>query len=119
MKNLLLPRITFPALFFCVLFFQQAPAQIIQDNAPQDRYYMRKARVTNFWDMKDFRDVFYTDKYLLGRNRFSGNITYNYQRVILSDYPKLVAENRNALSLFLRYRIYEEIYAQATFYYDF
>ena len=38
-------------------------AQIIDPSAPQDRYYMRKARVTNFWEMKDFRDVFYADKY--------------------------------------------------------
>src|SRR3954463_15904603 len=62
-----------------------SPAQIIQDETPQDRYYMRKARVTNFWEMKDFRDVFHVDKYLMGRQRFSGNIAYNWQRVLLSD----------------------------------
>ena len=80
---------------------------------------MRKARVTNFWEMKDFRDVFYVDKYLLGRNRFRGNFTYNWQRVILNDYPALDAEYRSALSFFLRYRIYEEIYVATNWYYDF
>jgi hypothetical protein len=96
-----------------------ATAQIIDPSSPQDRYYMRKARVTKLKDMKDFRDVFYKDKYLLGRNRFSGNFTYNWQRVILSDYPKLESQYRSALSLFLRYRIFEEFYVSGTFYYDF
>jgi hypothetical protein len=94
-------------------------AQIIQDEAPQDRYYMRKARITNFWQMKDFRDVFHVDKYLLGRNRFSGNLAYNWQRVLLKDYPNLDYEYRNALSLFIRWRFYEEISLNTNFFYDF
>ncbi len=113
-------RLTFlPFFLFGALFLQPLNAQIIQDNVPQDRYYMRKARVTNFWEMKDFRDVFYVDKYLLGRNRFSGNLAYNYQRVILTDYPKMVAEHRNALSFYFRWRIYEEIYLNTNWFYDF
>jgi hypothetical protein len=116
--SLLSPGNFFRVLFL-VLLFSLGSAQIIDDHGPQDRYYMRKARVTNFWKMKDFRDVFYVDKYLLGRNRFSGNITYNWQRVILSDYPTLNAQYRSALSFFLRYRIYEEIYVNTHFYYDF
>lgn len=106
-------------LVIAMLYALQGQAQIIDDNTPQDRYYMRKARVTNFWEMKDFRDVFYVDKYLLGRNRISGNLTYNWQRVIVSDYPSLQSEYRSALSLFLRYRVYEEFYAMTNFFYDF
>jgi hypothetical protein len=94
-------------------------AQIIQDEAPQDRYYMRKKRVTNFWEMKDFRDVFHVDKYLLGRNRFSGNLSYNFQRVVLKDFPEFEAQYRNALAFFIRWRFYEEISLNTTFYYDF
>jgi hypothetical protein len=112
-------KIFFSALTCSVLFNLQLNSQIIQDNAPQDRYYMRKARVKNFWDMKDFRDVFYVDKYYLGRNRFSGNFAYNYQRVILSDYPKLQSEHRSALSFFFRWRLYEEISFNTNFFYDF
>ncbi len=113
------PKLKYLVPFIILFCVGTLSAQIIQDEAPKDRYYMRKARVKNFWDMKDFRDVFYVDKFLLGRNRISGNVTYNYQRVIMSDYPKLQAEHRSALSLFLRYRFYEEISINTNFFYDF
>jgi hypothetical protein len=106
-------------LVFAVLFNTSLSSQIIQDEAPRDRYYMRKARVTNFWEMKDFRDVFYVDKYLLGRQRISGNISYNFQRVLLGESPKLDYEYRSALSIFTRIRLYEEISFNTTFYVDF
>lgn len=119
----LLRKILLPGNFFRVFLLLIFPAclcaQIIDDRGPQDRYYMRKARVTNFWKMKDFRDVFYVDKYLLGRQRISGNLTYNFQRVILSDYPTLQSQYRSALSFFIRYRLYEEIYVNTNFFYDF
>src|SRR5436190_20976254 len=102
----LLKAFTIGALFLS----GQAIAQIIADEAPKDRYYMRKARVTNFWEMKDFRDVFHVDKYQLGRNRFSGNVAYNFARVLVYDDGKRTAyEYRNAASLFIRWRFYEEI----------
>jgi hypothetical protein len=102
-----------------LLIYCNATAQIIQDEAPRDRYYMRKARITNFWEMKDFRDVFYVDKYLLGRQRISGNISYNFQRVLLSETPKLNYQYRSALGFFTRIRFYEEISFNTTFYVDF
>lgn len=107
-------------LFLVLSGLQQSNAQIIADEAPKDRYYMRKSRVTNFWEMKDFRDVFYKDKYLLGRNRISGNIAYNFQRVLVyDDGVRQDFQYRSALSFFIRYRFYEEISANATFYADF
>jgi hypothetical protein len=116
------PLVLLKALVISALFFsKQSIAQIIiADEAPKDRYYMRKARVTNFWEMKDFRDVFHVDKYMLGRNRFSGNVAYNFARVLVYDDGKRTSyEYRNAASLFLRWRFYEEISANATFYADF
>lgn len=96
------------------------PAQLIADEAPKDRYYMRKARVTNFWQMKDFRDIFYLDKYLMGRQRFSGNLGYNWQRVLVADDGQnLKYEYRSAMSFFLRWRFFEEMSVNATFYADF
>ena len=113
-------RLLFVGIFILIFTLQGAKAQIIADEAPKDRYYMRKARVTNFWQMKDFRDVFHVDKYLLGRQRFSGNIAYNWCRVLMGDDGKNVKyEYRNALSLFIRWRFYEEMSVNATFFADF
>jgi hypothetical protein len=95
------------------------PAQIVDNTGPQDKYYMRKQRVTNFWDMKDFRDVFYVDKYLMGRKRFSGHLAYNWQRVLIAEFPELHYEYRSALSFMLKYRIFEEISFDTDFYFDF
>src|SRR5687768_13556329 len=85
-----------------LIFIQShnSSAQIIADEAPKDRYYMRKARVTNFWEMKDFRDVFHVDKYYLGRNRFSGNFAYNWGRVLVGPANNRKAYYRSALSYF-------------------
>jgi hypothetical protein len=94
-------------------------AQIIEDAPPQDRYYMRKARVKSFWQMKDFRDMFHVDRYYLGRNRFSGNFAYNWQRVLVSDRPALNFQNRSALSFYFRWRLYEEFYFNTNLFYDF
>jgi hypothetical protein len=118
-KNFLALRISL-LISFTIFLADKANAQIIADEAPKDRYYMRKARVTNFWEMKDFRDVFYVDKYLLGRQRISGNIAYNSGRVLVADDG--INKNyqwRSAASLFLRYRFYEELSVNATFFYDF
>lgn len=113
-------RIFHMIFFACLFMFNSLNAQIIADEAPKDRYYMRKARVTNFWQMKDFRDVFYVDKYLLGRNKFSGNFAYNFSRILVADDGfKLKYEYRNALSFFIRYRFWEEFSVNATVYYDF
>jgi hypothetical protein len=116
-KNIQAPFVLFT--FLLNIFTGPLFSQIIQDEAPRDRYYMRKARVTNFWEMKDFRDMFHVDKYLLGRQRISGNLSYNFQRVLLSETPKPDYEYRSALALFTRIRFYEEISFNTTFYLDF
>jgi hypothetical protein len=106
-------------IFFCVTGqFGELIAQIVVDEAPRAHYYNRTARVKKFKDMKDFRDVFHSDKYLLGRNRISGNIGYNFQRVLVNDGVKYHNEYRSAMSFFTRYRFFEEFSINTTFYWD-
>ncbi|MGZ3899372.1 MAG: hypothetical protein ACXVNQ_03440, partial [Bacteroidia bacterium] len=81
---------------FFVLFVVDGESQIVVDEAPRGLYYMRTARVKKFKDMKDFRDVFHYDKFLLGRNRISGNISYNQQRVLINDGIRTNSEYRSA-----------------------
>jgi hypothetical protein len=119
-KPFFLTQISMAILLMALFSFKYTTAQIVADEAPKDRYYMRKARVTNFWEMKDFRDVFHVDKYLLGRNRFSGNISYNFGRVLIADDGHRVKyEYRSALGFLIRYRFWEEFSVNANLYYDF
>lgn len=99
--------------------FGELQSQIVVDEAPRGLYYMRTARVKKFKDMKDFRDVFHYDKFLLGRNRISGNISYNFQRVIINDGVRTKEEYRSALGFFTRIRFFEEFSVNSTFYVDF
>jgi hypothetical protein len=94
-------------------------AQIVVDEAPRGLYYARTARVKKFRDMKDFRDVFHSDKYLLGTNRISGNIAYYFQRIVLDDGLKKYDEYRSALGFFTRVRFFEEFSFNSTFFVDF
>lgn len=106
--------------FLClVIISNTAYSQIIVDEAPRGLYYMRTQRVKKFKDMKDFRDVFHYDKYLLGRNRISGNLSYNFQRVLINDGFKNRAEYRSAMGIFTRIRFFEEFSFNTTFYIDF
>lgn len=109
------------SLFFILLLSLsvQMNSQIVVDEAPRGLYYMRTARVKKFKDMKDFRDVFHYDKYLLGRNRIMGNLSYNFQRVLINDGVRQRAEYRNALGIFTRIRFFEEFSFNSTFYVDF
>lgn len=106
--------------FLClVIISNTAYSQIIVDEAPRGLYYMRTQRVKKFKDMKDFRDVFHYDKYLLGRNRISGSLSYNFQRVLINDGFKNRAEYRSAMGIFTRIRFFEEFSFNTTFYIDF
>jgi len=111
--------------FFLLIFFSamfplnKILSQIVVDEAPRGLYYMRTARVKKFKDMKDFRDVFHRDKFLLGRNRITGNVSYNFARVILSDGANFHAEYRSAIGFFTRIRFFEEFSFNTTFYADF
>jgi hypothetical protein len=104
-------------LFFAI--FQSAFGQIVVDEAPRAHYYMRTARVKKFRDMKDFRDVFHYDKLLLGRNRFSGSVSYNFGRVLINDGRQFRNEYRSALGFFMRWRFFEDFSLNTTFFYDF
>lgn len=94
-------------------------AQIVVDEAPRGRYYERTTRVKKFRDMQNFKDVFHNDRFLLGRNRISGNVSYNTQRVLIDDGHRQHDEWRNAIGFFTRIRFFEEFSFNSTFYVDF
>jgi hypothetical protein len=108
----------FTFFLFC-LITSEFTAQIVVDEAPRGLYYRRTQRIKKFKDMKDFRDVFHYDKFLLGRNRIMGNVSYNVQRVIVDNGIERNTEWRNALSFYARYRFFEEFSVNGTFYLDF
>jgi len=93
--------------------------QIIIDEPPLKIYYDRTMRVTNFLKMKDMRDVLHKDELLLGKNRISGNISYNTGRVLLGEGDKPQIEYRKALAFFTRIRFVEEFSFNTMFYKDF
>jgi hypothetical protein len=95
-------------------------AQIVIDEEPRMLYYESTTpRVKKFKDMKDMRDVLHKDRFLLGRKRIMGNISYNTGRVIVDDGETKHEEYRNALGFFFRVRFLEEFSVNATFYKDF
>jgi hypothetical protein len=109
----------------CLLIFLSAvfqlknvTGQIVVDEAPRALYYERTMRVKKFKDMKDMRDVFHYDKFLLGRKRIYGNISYNWGRVLIDD-GSIHNEYRSALSFFTRIRFFEEFSLNTNFYKDF
>jgi len=69
--------------------------------------------------MKNFRDVFHVNKYLMGKNRIMGNISYNTGRVLISDSKESHAEYRSALAFYSRIRFFEEFSFNSTFFIDF
>jgi len=108
------------SVFILVLFkTNSALAQIVIEEEPKRLYYERTKRITNFWEMKDMRDVFHKDKYLLGKNRITGNISYNTGRVLIDDGHEIHKEYRSAIGFFTRIRFLEEFSFNTTFYKDF
>ena len=108
-------------LIFFLLFFQltKIVAQFQTHEEPKRLYFDRTRRITNFWEMKDMRDVTHKDKLLMGKNRISGNISYNTGRILIADGQKKQEEIRSALGYFIRVRFFEEFSFNATFYQDF
>lgn len=106
--------------FFAVLSFSNSlKSQIEVEEEPKRLYYERTRRITNFWDMKDMRDVTHKDRYLMGKNRISGNISYNTQRIVIDDGKELRNEMRSAIGFFTRIRFFEQFSFNTTFYKDF
>ncbi len=82
-------------------------------------YYDRTARMRSWKDYANMRDVFHSEKFLMGRNIFSGNISYNMGRVVLNDGKNTRYVTRNALAFFTRINIVEEFSLNTTFYKNF
>lgn len=102
---------------FCSLGLK---AQIVINEEPRRLYYdFAIKRITKFKDMRNFRDVFHVNKYLMGKNRISGNLSYNTGRVLISDETSSREEYRHALGVFTRIRFFEEFSFNTTFYFDF
>jgi hypothetical protein len=109
----------------CLLIFfacmtADVNAQIIVEEEPRMLYYEEtKPRIKNPLQWKDMRDVFHLNKYLMGRKRIMGHISYNTGRVIIDDGKELHDEYRSALGFFFRVRFFEEFCVNATLYKDF
>lgn len=107
---------------FIYIFFLfhvgNAFGQFEVEEEPKRLYYERLRRITNFWEMKDMRDVTHKDKLLMGKNRISGNYSYNFQRIILSNEP-YHEEWRSALGIYTKIRFWEQFSFNSTFYIDF
>jgi hypothetical protein len=96
-------------------------SQIRIEEEPEMRYYsFAQKRVTKFKEMRNFRDVFHVDKYLLGKNRVMGNISYNTGGVLITDDKgKTHREYRHAIGISTRIRFFEQFSFNTTFYIDF
>ncbi|HEX8516247.1 MAG TPA: hypothetical protein VF868_08610 [Bacteroidia bacterium] len=105
--------------FLSVIGINNLWSQIQVEEEPKRLYYERTRRVDNFWDMKDMRDVTHKDRFLMGKNRISGNISYNTQRIVLDDGKELHNEMRSAIGFFTRIRFFEQFSFNTTFYVDF
>ncbi|MEW6470205.1 MAG: hypothetical protein AB1458_14895 [Bacteroidota bacterium] len=95
-------------------------AQIIAEEEPRMLYYeSTHQRIRKLRDMKDFRDVFHKDKFLLGRKRIWGRIFYHTGRVMIDDGRELYPEIRQAIGFYTRIRFFEEFSFNTTFFKDF
>lgn len=92
---------------------------LVITDGPIGKYDITLRKKDNFWEMEHFGDVFHSRKFLLGQNRISGNISYNWGRVMLRDSTGYHATYRNAMSFFTRIRFFEEFSLNTTFYRDF
>jgi hypothetical protein len=120
-KNFLPVKI-YSLFFFSILFqLNFIPGQIVIQEEPDRLYYSYTTkRITKFKDMNNFRDVFHLDKYWLGKNRISGNISYNTGRILIVDSRgETLKEYRQALSFGTRIRFWEEFSINTNFFIDF
>jgi hypothetical protein len=93
-------------------------AQLVIDEIPRGMYYDRTARVRKFKDMKNMRDVFHHDGFLLGRNRITGSISNNFGRLIVPENGRDVKRFRSTMCYFIRFRFFEEYSVNLTFFQD-
>lgn len=103
-----------------VLLQFKSIGQILVEEPPKMLYYeMTHERIRNFWKWNDMRDVTHKNKFLMGRNRILGNISYNTGRVVIDDGKEKSNEMRSAIGFFTRIRFFEQFSVNATFYKDF
>ena len=109
-------------ILFSVLFqVNQLIGQIKVEEEPTMFYYeMTHQRITKLKDMKNMRDVFHKDKFLMGKKRIYGNVSYNAGRIVIED-EKHVMHNelRSAMGFYTRIRFFEEFCFNTTFYKNF
>lgn len=119
-KNHTTKKIFHWGFFLIVLQFNHLNAQIVIEEEPNRLYYeFAVKRITNFWEMKNFRDVFHKDKYWLGKNRISGSISYNTGRVLIGNNGYSQEEWRQAIGFSTRLRFWEQFSVNTTFFIDF
>lgn len=119
-RTLLKILYTFFIPFLIVSQHSSLVAQVILiDEMPRPLYYERTKRITKFIEMKSMQDVFHSEKFLLGKNIFSGNISHNMGRMLVDDGSIQHKEFRNALGIFIRAHIAEEYYINGLFYKDY
>ena len=109
-------------IFFSVIFqLNNLVGQIEVEEEPKMLYWERTHRVKKWKDKQDFRDVFHKDKYLLGKKRIIGNISYNTGRVWVDDSQnnERRSEIRSSLGFYTRIRFYEEFSFNTTFFKNF
>ncbi|MFN6037298.1 MAG: hypothetical protein ACK452_02425, partial [Bacteroidota bacterium] len=94
-------------------------SQIRTDEEPKRLYYERTARIKKFKEMQNMRDVLHLDKLLMGKRRFSGNISFNTGRIIVDNGIRISEEWRSAIAYNVRYRFFEEFCINVTLYNDF
>jgi hypothetical protein len=111
-------KLLLPLLLLCPFMIMKG--QIVVEEEPKMLYYeWTHERVRKLKDLKDFRDVFHKDKFLMGKKRIMGNISYNTGRVLIDDGSEVHSEMRSALGFYGKVRFFEEFSINATIYKDF
>jgi hypothetical protein len=107
--------------FLLFLFPTVVLSQIRIEEEPEMLYYdFAQKRITKFRDMRNFRDVFHKNKYLMGKNRILGNISYNTGGVLITDDKgNSRREYRSAIAFYTRIRFWEQFSFNTTFFIDF
>jgi hypothetical protein len=107
-------------LFFSALLQHAMVGQIKVEEEPKMLYWEHTHGFKKLREAQDFRDVFHKDKYLLGKNRVSGNVSYNTGRVSIEDQNHITHnEIRSAIGFYTRIRFFEEFSFNTTFFKDF
>ena len=104
-----------------ILNFNTLLSQIKLEEEQDMRYYeftTRREKDPRKW--KNFRDIFHKDRYLMGKNRILGSVSYNTGRVLVAGKEgEPVEEYRQAAAFSTRIRFYEQFSFNTTFFIDF